>query len=41
MAVPFLPPPLLSPTFNFIQIPLSEISEVIKLEKINISKNVG
>ena len=34
MAIPFLPPHLLSPTFNFIQMPSLEIPEMLNLEKL-------
>ena len=34
MAIPFLPPPLLSPTFNFLQMPSLEIPEMLNLEKL-------
>ena len=34
MAIPFLPAPLIIPTFNFIPVPELENSERIKLEKL-------
>ena len=35
MAILFLPPPLISLTFSFLQMPSLETPEMLKLEKLN------
>ena len=34
MAIPFLPTPLITPTYSFLQLPTLESPEIIKLEKL-------
>ena len=41
MSMPFLPAPLIIPTFNFIQMPELENSERIKIENLGNTSREG